>query len=254
MGEFNALDKRLTKAAEEVRQAMRTLSPPPSPGTKPRALPAARGWLVFAGAFAVVALAIGVLPLLDGRQGSPVASPPSSTLPVEPPSTEPESTVPGTDSPVAECSATGVPAPAEQPGLPEPVAQKRQAIIEAAMACDFDALEALADEFFSTSFGGGDETLLREWEQRGEGKLDILLEILGMSYATQSYDNGETWYWWPSAFAADTWEDVTQEQRQELLRIHTQEELDMFAEFGSYAGWRTGITADGRWRFFIAGD
>lgn len=133
MSDFDALENRLTRAAEEVRQASRTVTPPPAPGTRPRAVPAAKGWLVFAGAFALVALAIGVLPLFDRGTGAPVASP-STTVPVEPPST---------DAPVAECSATGVPAPGAQEGLPENVAAKRQAIIDAAVACDFEALEAL---------------------------------------------------------------------------------------------------------------
>ena len=245
MSDFDALENRLTRAAEEVRQASRTVTPPPAPGTRPRAVPAAKGWLVFAGAFALVALAIGVLPLFDRGTGAPVASP-STTVPVEPPST---------DAPVAECSATGVPAPGAQEGLPENVAAKRQAIIDAAVACDFGALEALAPENFITHFGGGRFDQLVEWENDGEGKLGILLQILGMSHGVQETGDGATYYVRPGAFAADTWDDITDEQMAEIRQLHTQQELDdMRQHFDGYAGWRTGIRADGTWHYFVAGD
>jgi hypothetical protein len=39
-----------------------------------------------------------------------------------------------------------------------------------------------------------------------------------------------------------------------LRSIYTEEELEMSAEFGSYALWRIGITETGEWRSLIAGD
>lgn len=41
---------------------------------------------------------------------------------------------------------------------------------------------------------------------------------------------------------------------EDLAQESFQEELDQYAEFGSYALWRIGITEDGEWKFFVAGD
>jgi hypothetical protein len=75
----------------------------------------------------------------------------------------------------------------------------------------------------------------------------------GTPFATQEIE-GDTWYVWPSAFVYDTWDDIPDEDLEALLTVYTQEELDQIAAFGSYAGWRIGITEDGDWRFFVAGD
>ncbi len=249
---MNDFENKMNRAAEELRQSTRSLTPPPAPGRHLLSAPARRGWLIFAAAFAVVAVTIGVLPLLDRDPTIPVGGS-STTSPVEPPSTVPPTTV-ATTVPTTECSATGVPAPDEQTGLPDVIAAKRQAIIDAAMACDFDALVALAGEPFTTSFGGGDASLLEEWEAAGEGKLGILLQILDMSHATVGTGDGDTYYAWPAAYAYDSWDDITDEHMEELRAIYTDEELEQLSLMGVYAGWRTGIRADGTWRYFVAGD
>jgi hypothetical protein len=103
--------------------------------------------------------------------------------------------------------------------------------------------------------------MFEEWESTGEGKLGILLKVLGTGNAVQTFDEeaaealgSETLYVWPAAFARDTWDEITDEEMADLLTLYTQEELDEIAGFGSYAGWRTGITAEGDWVFFVAGD
>ena len=169
-------------------------------------------------------------------------------MPVAPPSTV------GTTAP-QECSATGTPAPPEQPDLPDQIADVRLAIIEAVAACDLATLEGLAAENFVTHFGGGGVEELSNWEEAGEGKLGILLQILGMSYGVQETGDGDTYYVWPGAFAADSWDEITDEQMAEIRQLHTQVELDQMAEhFDGYAGWRTGINVAGDWRYFVAGD
>ncbi len=59
---------------------------------------------------------------------------------------------------------------------------------------------------------------------------------------------------WPSAFAYDSWEEIPSADLEALRTIYTDEELDQIATFGAYAGWRVGITEEGVWRFFVAGD
>lgn len=243
-------EKRLHQASEETRQSTRTLTPPATGGRHLRAAPIRRGWLVFAGAFALVVLAVGVLPLLDrDPDGGPVGSP-DTTTPVAPPSTEPTVTT----LPPVTCSGTGVVPGTVRQSLPAVVIDVRDDIMALAAMCDFEGLEALAAAGFVTSFGGGGAEAFAEWEAAEEGKLGLLQQILNMSFAEQVSGDGQTYYLWPAAFAHDRWEDIPKEHLEELKAIYTDEELEQLSGFGSYAGWRTGITIDGDWMFFVAGD
>ncbi len=248
---MNDFENRMNRAAEELRQSTRSLTPPPTPGKHLEPAPASKGWLVFAGAFAVVAITVGILPLFDREPGLPVGSS-DTTTPVAPPETTVVTTIPTTVA--AECSATGVAVPSEPTDLPDQVSDVRLGIVEAAAACDLATLEGLAAANFTTHFGGGGVEELRNWEEAGDGKLGILLEILGMSYGIQETGDGDTYYVWPAAFAYDSWDEISDEHMDELRAIYTEEELEQLSLMGVYAGWRTGISADGDWRFFVAGD
>jgi hypothetical protein len=167
----------------------------------------------------------------------------------------PATTVPATAAPIADCSAAGMSLPPDQEGLPPAVAQARLAIAAAAIACDYEALEALASPDFSTSFGGGGFEMIPQWEEEGTYPATALIvELLGTPYAFEDYDGLPRHYYWPSAFVYDSWDEISPADMEALLTVYTQEELDQAAEFGSYALWRIGITETGEWRFFIAGD
>jgi hypothetical protein len=247
------IDETLEQAAAEVRRSTMSLRPIVLPGQRF----AHRGWVVFGIAFAAAVLLFGILPLLGGGEGPDTAGTAGTTTSIATSTSnvavDPTTTVTG-PSPVLECSATGVEAPQPAPGLPAVVEDKANAIIEAATSCQLDELAGLAADQFTTSFGGGGMDLLLEWEDSGEGKLDILVELLGTQWARQDYDEGPSYYYWPAAFARDSWDEITDEEMADLLQIYTQDELDQIATFGSYAGWRVGIDEAGNWRFFVAGD
>ena len=59
-------------------------------------------------------------------------------------------------------------------------------------------------------------------------------------------------YAWPTAYD----EAPTDEAWQALVDagLYTQEQIDSMKAAGSYLGYRTAITADGDWQFFVAGD
>jgi hypothetical protein len=80
-----------------------------------------------------------------------------------------------------------------------------------------------------------------------------LLHLLDMGHATIPGPAGEI-YVWPAAHAYETWEQVDQDDLEELAMIHSEDELDSFASADGYLGWRLGISEDGTWLFFIAGD
>ncbi len=115
-------------------------------------------------------------------------------------------------------------------------------------------LEELAGPDLVTSFGGGGPERFAEAVESGEPLLETLVAVLGAPHAHLTYGDGSEDYVWPSAFAYDTWDEIPDADLEALLAIYTQEELDELEAFGSYAGWRAGITPEGDWRFFVAGD
>jgi hypothetical protein len=253
---MDELERRLENASEEVRQTTRSATPPMrGQASRPR-LP---GWVVFGSTFGAVLL-IGLVTLQLGGDGS---EPAGTSLPVATPTTAPSPTTLPTDvtTPISQCSSTGVDRPGDVDGLSRQAADIRAGVIDAAVACDFGTLVGLAVDGFTTDFGGGGSEAFEEWEVQGEGKLGILLKLFATDYAVQTFEGdaaealgSTTLYVWPAAFARDSWDQITDEEMADLLTLYTPEELDEIAGFGSYAGWRTGITAEGDWVFFVAGD
>jgi hypothetical protein len=160
--------------------------------------------------------------------------------------------------PQARCSATGaVATPLPEQDLPEPVAEVRQRIFDAALACDYEALEAIAlekGEGFTFSYGGGTDAsdYWRDVEEAGtETPLPMraLATILTMPFTRNEAGS----YAWPTAYS----ESPTDEAWRALVvsGLYTQEEVDAMRAGGTgYLGYRTAITADGDWQFFVAGD
>jgi len=258
MKHLDEFEQRMEQAAQEVRQSAKQAVPPPLETGARRTLP--RGWLIFAAAFGVVIVTLGVLPMISSPEDSgPVSGSTPTTTPAVASTTvaEPVTTAPVTTAPpvVTNCSAAGMPMPAEQEGLPAPVADARRAIAAAAIACDYGALEALASPDIVTSFGGGGFENIPMWEEEGTyPALALLVELFDTPYAFEDYEDLPRHYYWPSAFVYDSWEEIPPADMDALLTVYTQEELDQTAEFGAYALWRIGITETGEWRFFVAGD
>jgi hypothetical protein len=137
--------------------------------------------------------------------------------------------------------------------LPPAVAKKRDAIVAAARAFDYDGLEELLDrKTFSYSFGQSGDPVgyWRRLEEEGEVPIlgDYLPVILGAPHAKR----GDL-YVWPSAYgkSPSAWTD---EDRQWLTNLYTEREIRGFVRAGDYLGWRVGIRKDGKWLFFVAGD
>jgi hypothetical protein len=155
----------------------------------------------------------------------------------------------GGDSPSSGAITT---TPAEE-ALPGLVAEKREAIVDAAHALDYDELATLLDaKTFTYSFGEGGDPIgyWRRLEEQGETPIlgDYLPTVLAMPWARQG-----PLYVWPSAHAKKP-AQWTEEDRKALEQFYTEEEIRRFEQAGSYLGWRAGIRKDGTWLFFVAGD
>ncbi|PWV98754.1 hypothetical protein DFR52_10443 [Hoeflea marina] len=145
--------------------------------------------------------------------------------------------------------------------LPEPVARMRQLIIEAATTGDPEKLRALlgaGPTATRLSLAGTDDdpvAYLRSLsgDAGGQEILAIMLDILGTGFVHIDPGTPEELYVWPY-FTAMPLESLTPPQRVELLRIVTAGDVEDMLGFGSYNFYRLGISPEGEWQFFLAGD
>ncbi|MGH2655058.1 MAG: hypothetical protein ACRDHV_12030, partial [Actinomycetota bacterium] len=137
--------------------------------------------------------------------------------------------------------------------IPGPVANTREAILDAAQARDFQALRALIpEEGFTFSFGGETDPIGYWKRLESEGHVPVFGDILPMVLGTEpGLDRGV--FVWPAQAVEDPaeWDEQDIEA---LTAIHAEEDIRSFQKAGLYLGWRVGIDRDGTWVFFVAGD
>lgn len=223
-------------------------------------------WLLFAaGAFAQT----------GGAQPSPPAP---ETQPAEPPApASPAEPVPpvAEEAPAAEEGAPVTEGHAVVPGdaydapeiftdlaqLPFPARRMHELLIEAARSGDIEKLRPYVgkdDDQTLLSFGGLEEDpieFLKSISGDGEGHeiLAILQEVLEAGFVRLEGGTENEIYVWPY-FHAMQLDKLTPQQRVELFRLVTFGDYEEMQSFGAYNFYRAGITPEGRWRFFVAGD
>ncbi|MHB1242397.1 MAG: hypothetical protein ACYC1P_03195 [Gaiellaceae bacterium] len=170
--------------------------------------------------------------------------------------TEPVETAtePGAD---VACSTAGPRLTLPAQDLPPEVAQVRQRVFDAAVACDYETLEEIALERgagFTFSYGGSDSAAAfwRETEEAGTSEplpMRALAQILTLPYTRN--ESGS--YAWPTAYD----ESPAEADWQALVDagLYSAEDVELMQTTGTgYLGYRTAITPDGDWQFFVTGD
>lgn len=144
--------------------------------------------------------------------------------------------------------------------LPEPVQRMRRLIIEACKSGDIEKLRPLLGDTGDTqlSLAGNDEDpvkFLRELsgDDGGQEILAILLEVMQAGFVHLNAGTSSDIYVWPYFFAMPL-DKLTPEQRVELFTLVTAGDYEDMKSFGAYMFYRVGITPEGRWLFFVAGD
>jgi len=145
--------------------------------------------------------------------------------------------------------------------LPAPVQKLRFAIVEAAASGDIERLRPLLGTGAeATQIAVGDApddpiAALKSLSGDKEGRevLGILLDIISTGTALVDKGTPNETYVWPY-FAEKPLNSLTPPEIVELYRIVTAADVDDMKQFGSYNFYRIGISPDGKWKFFVAGD
>ena len=160
-----------------------------------------------------------------------------------------------TRAPGNDCSATGnqvTPAPA--PDLPDEVAALRETLIDAALRCDEQFLRTAigGSDAFTAGFGGEVDALALWWslEAAGEQPFLRLAEVLATTPGVVEGGDGPI-HVWPRVSTGQP-QDTTELAWSEVTWV---DDLAAARALGDgYVDWRTGISDDGQWRYFVRGD
>lgn len=145
--------------------------------------------------------------------------------------------------------------------LPDDVRRMRELIIEACRAGDIEALRPLlgsGPDGTQLTFAGVVEDPIKtlrsfSGDDQGHEIMAILLEVLEAGYVHLDSGEATELYVWPYFFAMPL-ERLSNPQRIELFKILTAGDFEDMKSFGAYIFYRVGITPEGRWLFFVAGD
>jgi len=145
--------------------------------------------------------------------------------------------------------------------MPEPARRMRELILEAAATGDPEKLRALlgtgpnATQLAFSEIDTDSIEYLRSISGDGAGQeiLAILIDLLNTGFVRIDAGGPNETYVWPY-FVAQPLEGLTAPQKVELLRLVTAGDVEDMKAYGAYNFYRVGISPDGEWRFFMAGD
>jgi hypothetical protein len=144
--------------------------------------------------------------------------------------------------------------------LPEAVARKRQAIIDAASTGDLEKLRPIITQNGEPPLLGDDEegdpiaylkTLAGD--DGGREILAILIEVLQAGYVHVDVGTPDEVYLWPY-FARLPIDKLTPPQLVELFKLVYAGDYEDMKDDGAYTWYRAGFGPDGSWRYFLSGD
>ena len=200
----------------------------------------------------------------DGRsvQTETIIVPPDNAMEPGMPAVPPDSTEPPVVTPEPP-AAPNQPLPEIQydaSKLPVPVARLRQQIIDAAATGDPEKLRPIIeanDPPPQLSFDEiGDPIAFLKSSSGDEGGreiLAILTEVLEAGFVHVGVGTKDDMYVWPY-FAYYPVDDLTPPQLVELFKLVYAGDYEDMKAYGAYLYYRVGISPDGQWKFFVAGD
>ncbi|MFZ1680405.1 MAG: hypothetical protein WAT70_05240, partial [Rhizobiaceae bacterium] len=145
--------------------------------------------------------------------------------------------------------------------LPQPVRRMRELIMEACRAGDLEKLRPLigtTEARTRLSLDGSEEDPVEflkgsSGDEEGQEILAILLEVLEAGYVHLDAGTDTERFIWPYFFATPL-EKLDARQRVELFKLITAGDYEDMKGYGAYIFYRVGISPEGKWDFFLAGD
>ena len=145
--------------------------------------------------------------------------------------------------------------------LPEPVRRMHDLLVEAAKSGEIEKLRPLLGPGGDTtqlSFGDveGDPIAFLKGlsgDPDGQEILAIMEEVLNAGFVHLEAGTPNEIYVWPYFFGIPL-DQLDPRQKVELFKIVTAGDLEDMKQFGTYIFYRLGITPEGRWAFFVAGE
>lgn len=145
--------------------------------------------------------------------------------------------------------------------LPEPVRRMHDLIVEAAKSGEIEKLRpliGLGNDMTQLSFGdieGDPIEFLKGLSGDPEGQeiLAIMEEVLNAGFVHLEAGTPNEIYVWPYFFGIPL-DKLDPRQKVELFKIVTAGDLEDMKQFGTYIFYRVGITPEGHWAFFVAGE
>ncbi|MYZ48155.1 hypothetical protein [Propylenella binzhouense] len=145
--------------------------------------------------------------------------------------------------------------------MPEPVRKTWADIMAAARSGDIERLRPLIRRQADPPLFALDAELddpveyLKSLSGDPEGReiLAILLEVLEAGFVHVDQGTADDMYVWPY-FAQYPIDALSPEQMVEMYTLLTSADYQEMRSYGAYIFFRVGISPDGRWRFFVAGD
>jgi hypothetical protein len=221
-------------------------------------------WLILA-----VALAFGEGAFAQTKIRTETIRPPAPASPAPPETPAGEAKTPS--APAAKSTARVRPADAQKAApaaeivtdlsrLPVKVARTRERILEAAQSGDLQKLLTVmqSSETLPVFSFSDDKDPVAYWKANypdsdGIEVLSILTTVLQTGFVHVDVGTPQEMYLWPY-FARVALKTLTPEQKVELFRIITGTDFKDMVDFGAYNFYRLGISPDGTWQFFVAGD
>lgn len=206
--------------------------------------------------------AFAAAPITDGKQV------PTLTIPIAPDPGEgaDESTPSGPvpDSPLTPAASDEAVPTVEYDlsKLPAPVKALRDKILAAAKTGDIEQLRPIMQGGSHLPNLGADQSDTKDpiaflkgisGDPDGRELLAILSEVLEAGYVHVDAGTPQELYVWPY-FARYPLDKLTPPQLVELFRLLTSSDYDEMKTYGAYLFYRVGITPDGQWSEFQAGD
>ncbi|BCH25870.1 hypothetical protein [Mesorhizobium sp. L-8-3] len=185
----------------------------------------------------------------------------------EPPQPAEEEAVPGEDEsgqigrPVIDPNAPLPEIIYDLDRLPSQVKRMRELIVEAAQSGNIEALRPLignGPDGTQIALGGVDGDPIEflkglSGDEEGQELLAILEEVLNAGYVHLDAGKPGELYVWPY-FIAVPLDRLDARQKVELFKIVTAGDLEDMKTYGTYIFYRVGISPEGKWEFFVAGD